>query len=113
MGAADNSGYLPFCRVQLRSYRMFFLCWLYFKQENAETNALDNIDLENGKLHKASWASMARRSEGKNGHTKSEGNTNILASSEVSIQYSDSTFFDEDNKSLSMVDYGKQNSSYH
>ena len=35
---------------------------------------------------------MARISEGKNGHTKSEANTKVLALNEVFIQYSDAFF---------------------
>ena len=60
---------------------------------------------------------MARISEGKNGHTKSEANTKVLALNEIFIQYSDAFFLlqhciikqllEENVSSLGMIDYGK------
>ena len=40
---------------------------------------MDNVDLKNAKLGKNSRRNVARRSEGKNGHTKSKGNMKVLA----------------------------------
>ena len=38
---------------------------------------MDTVDLENAKLHKESWGSVARKPEGKNGSTKCKGNKKV------------------------------------
>lgn len=38
---------------------------------------MDTVDLENAKLRKESWGSVARRPEGKNGSAKRKGDKKV------------------------------------